>query len=39
MHITESGVLGAIGGDREWGRGTIKLHWKELGVNGKKAAT
>lgn len=39
MYITESGFLGAIGEDLEWGEGTIKLHWKKLGVDGKKAAT
>lgn len=31
-------LLGS-GGDLERGRGTIKLHWKKLGVGGKKAAT
>lgn len=39
MYITESGFLGATGEDLEWGEGTIKLHWKKLGVDGKKAAT
>lgn len=39
MHITESGFLGAVGRDLEWGGGTIKLHWKKLGVDEQKAAT
>lgn len=39
MHITESGFLGATGGDLDGGGGTIKLHWKKVGVGRKKVAT
>lgn len=39
MHITESGFLGANGGDLQGVGGIIKLHWNKLGVGGKKAAT